>query len=198
MSTTTNNAGPTVPRRSFIRRVGLAGGLAALAHGRIMGGHGVGRAAAQATPMPNAGHPLVGTWIVDPEVDTPGNPPSFDAFMADGTLVNIGSDGASVGSWAPTGPRSASMTFAGLVLDSGGASAFILRGDLEVDETGDGLTGSHSFTLVGADGSVIAAFQGGAASGVRLRAEPMAQGGAMLPGFPTWTPAAPETGTPTA
>jgi len=154
--------------------------------------------AAQGSTPANAEHPLVGAWIVDPEVDDPTNPPSFDAFMADGTVVNIGSDGASIGAWEATGPRTAMMTFPGLVQDSEGEAAFILRGNLEVDETGESLTGSHSFTLIAADGTVLAAAQGGAASGTRLHAEPLEEGGKTLPGFPAWEPAALEAGTPTS
>lgn len=143
-----------------------------------------------------AEHPLIGTWVVDPEVENPSNPPSFNAFMADGTLVNIGSDGASVGTWEATGPRTAAMTFAGLVAGDDGGTYFILRGNLEVDEAGEALTGTHSFTLVAADGTVLMAAEGGGASGTRIPAEPLESVGQTLAGFPTWAPATPEAGTP--
>jgi hypothetical protein len=158
----------------------------------------VGAAAQQATPGATAPHPLVGMWVVDPEVDDPTNPPSFDAFMADGTLVNIGSDGASVGAWEATGPRTATFTFAGLVQETGSGAAFILRGNLEVDEAGESFTGSHSFTMVAADGTILVAVQGGGAHGTRLPAEPLEAVGQTPPGWPTWTPATPEAGTPTS
>jgi hypothetical protein len=197
------------PRRGLIRRAKASGGsamrhrsvLVALVVALLVGAvgvvHSVGTEAQQATPA-TAGHPLVGTWIVDPEGEDPTNPPSFDAFMADGTLVNIGSDGASVGSWEATGPRTATFTFAGLVQDSGGTASFILRGYLEVDETGENLTGGHSFTLVAADGTVLASAEGAGALGTRLNAEPLEEGGKTLPGYLTWTPAAPAEGTSTS
>ena len=180
-------------RSSVLVALVLVGAVGAVGVGRS-----VGTATEHATPAATAGHPLVGTWVVDPEVDDPTNPPSFDAFMADGTLVNIGSDGASVGSWEATGPRTAIFTFAGLVQEAGSGAAFILRATVEVDEAGESFTASHSFTLVAADGTVLAAAQGGAARGTRLHAEPLEAGGGSLPGFPTWTPAAPEAGTPTS
>lgn len=157
----------------------------------------IGTAAQQATPAATVGHPLVGTWVVDSEIENPTNPPSFNAFMADGTLVNIGSDGASVGTWEATGPRTATMTFAGLVQGESGVY-FIIRGNLEVDEAGETLAAIHSFTLVSADGTVLMAAEGGGAQTTRIHAEPLEAVGQPLPGMPTWTPATPQAGTPTA
>ena len=178
-------------RRHFSNSIPLA-----LVIALLVGAIGVDRSLGSARQQGTAGHPLVGTWVVDPEVDDPSNPPSFDAFMADGTLVNIGSDGTSVGTWEATGPRTASFTFAGLVEGTGSGAFFIIRGSLEVDEAGDHLTGAHSFTMISADGTVLVAAEGGGAEGTRLPAEPLESVGQTLPGFPTWTPATPEAGTP--
>ena len=153
-------------------------------------------AAQDATPTALAGHPLVGTWIVDPEVADPTNPPSFDVYMADGTAINVGSEGATAGAWEATGPRTAMLTLTGLLRNAGPGTAFILRANVEVDEAGESYTATHSFTLVAADGTVLAAVQGGTARGTRLHAE-AAEAAGPLPGFPTWTPATPEAGTPT-
>ncbi len=171
--------------------------VAAVLVGAVGVGRSVGAATRQATPA-TAGHPLVGTWIVDPEVDDPTNPPSFDVYMADGTAINVGSEGATAGAWEATGPRTATLTFAGLLREAGSEAGFILRANVEVDEAGENFTATHSFTLVAADGTVLATAQGGTARGTRLRAEPMEAGGALPPGFPTWTPATPEAGTPTS
>lgn len=171
----------------LVRRSGI---VLALLAAILIGVLGIGRAVGGASAQDTATHPLIGTWVIDPEVEDPANPPSFDAFMADGTLVNVGSDGASVGSWEPTGPRTATMTFAGLVAGQDGAF-FVLRGNLEVDAAGETLTGSHSFTLVAADGTVLAAFQGEGAHGTRIPSQPLEAGGQSLPGFPTWAPATP-------
>jgi hypothetical protein len=48
-----------------------------------------GRAAAQdATPTPMAGHPLVGTWIVDRNPDDPTEIPTYNVLTADGGLID--------------------------------------------------------------------------------------------------------------
>lgn len=191
--TTTDN----IRRGSAMRRSPVIVALvAALLLSAVGGSRAVAAPAQQATAP--AGHPLVGTWIIDPEVDNPTNPPSFDAFMADGTLVNIGSDGASVGSWEATGPRTATFTFTGVAQGTGSSAVFIIRGNLEVDGTGEKITGAHSFTLVSADGKVLVAVKGGGAQGTRLHAEPLEAAGQSLPGFPTWTPGTPAAGTPTS
>lgn len=130
---TTTNVRTVDHRRRNVRRavvtaqpIGfiLVAVIAVILIGAAGVGHSVTTARQQATPTTTARHPLVGTWIVDPEVDDASNPPSFDAYMADGTLVNIGSDGATVGAWDITGPRTATLTFAGLIREEVGA-AFI-------------------------------------------------------------------------
>ena len=170
--------------------------VAALLVGAVGIGRSAGAAAQEATPAATAGHPLVGTWIVDPEVADPTNPPSFDVYMADGTAINVGSEGATAGAWEATGPRTATLTFAGLMREVGSGASFILRANVEVDEAGESFTATHSFTLVAPDGTILAAVQGGTARGTRLHAEPAEAMGTPLPGFPTWTPATPEAGTP--
>ena len=161
-------------------------------------GRSAGTATQQATPAAPARHPLVGTWIVDPEPDDPTNPPSFDVYMADGTAINVGSEGATAGAWEATGPRTATVTFVGLFGGPGSGAVFIIRANVEVDEAGQIFTAPHSFTLVAADGTVLAAAQGGAARGTRITAEPAEAVGTPLAGLPTWTPATPAAGTPTS
>jgi len=168
----------------------------------LVGTFAVGRplldtAAQDATPTALAQHPLVGTWIVDPEVADPTNPPSFDVYMADGTAINVGSEGATAGAWEATGPRTVMLTFTGLLRGAEPATAFILRANVEVDEAGESYTATHSFTIVAPDGTILGAFPGGTARGTRLHAEAAAAAG-PLPGFPTWTPTTPVAGTPTA
>jgi hypothetical protein len=188
---------PNARGRSTIRRGTILMALVAvILVGAIGVGRSVGAATQQASPRATAGHPLVGTWIVDPEVDDQTNPPSFDVYMADGTAINIGSEGATAGAWEATGPRTATLTYAGL-MGGGSGTAFILRANIEVDETGERYTGDHSFTVVAADETILGAAQGGTAGGTRFHAEPPEAAGQSLPGFPTWTPATPEASPPT-
>lgn len=150
--------------------------LVALVAAVLAGAAGTARpvgAATQQTATATAGHPLVGAWVVDTEVDNPTNPPSFDTFAADGTLVNIGSDGTSVGAWQATGPRTATFTFAGLTEGGRGGAIFIIRVDIEVAATGESFTATHSFTLAAPDGKVLTSAKGGTARGTRIHAEPM-------------------------
>jgi hypothetical protein len=90
------------------------------------------------------------------------------------------------------------MTFTGLALDGGGATAFVIRGTIEVDESGDAFTATHAFTLIGADGSVLMSAQGGGGHGIRIRAESPEHAANALLGFLTWTPASPAASTPTS
>lgn len=137
-------------------------------------------------------HPLVGAWIVDSETEDPSNPPSFDIFMADGTLVNVGSDGTSVGVWEPTGPDTAIFTFNGLMGDQGSEGMFVIRGEIQVAADGQSFTATHGFSILTPDGSVAASFEGGGGLGTRMTAEGPDKADAPLPGFQPWTPAIPE------
>ena len=176
------------------RTLVLVAFVAAVLVGAVGVGRAVGTAAQQATPAATAGHPLVGTWIVDPEPDDPTNPPSFDVYMADGTAINVGSEGATAGAWEATGPRTATVTFVGLFGGPGSGTSFVVRANVEVDEAGQSFTASHSFTLVAADGTVLAAARGGTARGTRITAEPAEGVGTPLAGLPTWPPAPPGAG----
>src|SRR5918911_1118176 len=74
-----------------------------------------GPAVAQdATPVasiPVAAHPVVGSWLLR-EPDEPDEPPSLVTFHADGTFLEVESDGTiGVGSWEATGERSVAVTF---------------------------------------------------------------------------------------
>ena len=182
----------------MVRALVRLGFVAAVLVGAVGSGHSVGTAPQGAPPAATAGHPLVGTWIVDPEPDDPTNPPSFDVYMADGTAINIGSEGATAGAWEATGPRTATVTIVGLFGGQGSGTIFIIRANVEVDEAGQSFTAPHSFTLVAADGTVLAAAQGGAARGPRIAPEPAEAVGTPLAGLPTWTPATPQAGAPGA
>lgn len=147
--------------------------------------------AQDATPE-SGQHPLVGAWVVDPETSDPSNPPSFDIFMADGTMVNVGSDGTSIGVWEATGPNTAIFTFNGLLGDQGSEGMFVIRGDVEVAAGGQSFTGAHSFSMLTPNGEVAASFMGSGSMGTRMVAEGPDKGDAPLPGFQSWTPASPE------
>jgi hypothetical protein len=166
-------------------------GIAAILLVLLAGVFGLRQANGAAGQVTTAGHPLVGSWAFDPEEEDPANPPSFTAFMADGILVNVGSDGTSVGSWEATGPRTATFTFGGLVAGDPTGSSFVIRGTLEVDDSGDYASGQHAFTMFAADGTVLVAVAGGGGEGWRLHPESMDAFEQPPSGYPTWTPATP-------
>ncbi len=147
--------------------------------------------AQNATPTAEQ-HPLVGAWIVDPESNDPTNAPSFDIFMADGTLVNVGSDGTSVGVWESTGPSTAIFTFNGLMGDQGSQGMFVIRGAIEIAPDSQSFTATHTFSILMPDGTLAGSFSGGGGVGSRMTAQGPDQGEEPLPGFIPWSPATPE------
>ena len=185
---TSHRTDPSVTRRAALGRAAAAGAILGL-------GGRVGHAAAQdATPGATAGHPIVGTWIIDRDVTGTTEVPVVVVFTADGGFIDPGQGVAGV--WEPTGPRSAAKTIVPFV--EGGAGGYVVvRATWEVDERGDTMTGPASVTVVTPDGTVVAESQL-TSRATRLRVDPMENGGQALAGFPTWTPAPPTPATPTS
>jgi hypothetical protein len=167
-------------------------GLAAL-------GHNTTARAQDATPAAAAmaGHPLVGSWIVS----DPGGTPAMIAFTADGIVIDTEIDGITgIGSWQPTGDRTANVTFVLPTNEPGFSGIIVIRAAGEVSADGATFTAPYSVTGVGADGSVVFSDQG-QVTAVRLPVEPVDAAGTPIAGFPTWTPeeeGTPEAGTPTS
>ena len=184
---TTPISDSAVSRRTAMAGLGAAGlgiALAASPHGA---------SAQDATPMAMAGHPLVGTWIVIRDVESTNASPSIVVYSADGGLSDP-SQGVA-GSWMATGPRSAAWTLVDFLDGDGGY--VVVRSTGDVDEGDNSLDSPYTFTVVGADGTVLASGPG-MSRYTRLPIEPMEAGGTGLAGFPTWTPAPPTEGTPTS
>jgi len=148
-----------------------------------------------ASPMvgATAGHPLVGTWIIDSQAENATDPPSVTAFGADGIAIDVTAEGSSAGTWEATGPRTATLTLAGVFEEEGFGGTFFIRADIEIDEAGESFTSPYSYTVVAADGTVLETGQD-TARGTRLRIPAAEAVGTPLAGFPTWTPAEPEGG----
>lgn len=159
-------------------------------------GRSVGTNAQEATPGATAGHPLIGTWIIDSDVDTADDPPSVTIVMSDGTAVDTTADGAAAGAWEATGPGTATLTLVGVFQEEGFGGSFYIRADVEVDAAGETFTSPYTFTVVAADGTVLETGQL-TARGTRLHVPAAEAVGTPLPGMPTWTPAMPEAATPT-
>jgi hypothetical protein len=155
--------------------------------------------AQNATPAAGgmAGHPLVGSWIIN----DPTGSPSITAFTADGIVVDTETQGGvGIGSWAITGDNTAAFTFAIPLAGGAQQGLIVIRGTLTVDAAGKTLSGPYSFTVTSNTGAVLASGNG-QVTGTRLPVEPIAAGGTPLAGFPTWTPqqqGAPPAATPAA
>ncbi len=163
-----------------------------------------GRVAAQdGTPAATAGHPLVGTWIVDRNPADPTEMPTTNVLTADGGLIDPSVGAAGV--WAATGPDTANFTLIAIFEQGmavtghqadGGGSYFVVRGSLAVDAGGDSATATISQTHVAPDGTVLDQLAQGTATYLRLKVEPQDAVGQPLAGFPAWTPSSPATPMP--
>ena len=149
--------------------------------------------AQDASPDAMAGHPIVGTWVIDRNTATTNEVPVVVVFTTDGGFIDPGQGVAGV--WEATGPRSAAMTIVPFV-DGGAGGYGVVRATWEVDAGGDAMSGPAVVTVVTPDGTVVATNEQ-ASRATRLRVDPMANGGTALAGFPTWTPQPPDA-TPTA
>ena len=167
----------------------------------VMGGlAGGGRSdpgvAAQEARGDLANHPLVGTWIVDTDIDNDADAPEIGIFTADGSVFGLGASRWVSGAWEAADDATGTVTMAG-VFDANGGGYVVLRGPHQVDETGDGWTCACTFTVVTPDGTVLTSGEA-TAHAVRLPIEPADSSGMPLAGFPAWSPAAPAAATPGA
>jgi hypothetical protein len=179
--------------RTVSRRTALAG-LGAGSLGLALAATTRQAAAQDASPVPIAVHPLVGTWIVDRDIDGSTDAPTMLVHTADGSTIDSLFDVC--GAWQPTGPRSAHVTLVGLI-DGGAGGSIVIRASVEIDDAGTTLAGSDTLTIVGTDGTVLNTIQGHSRA-TRLVVQGPEAAGTPLPGVPTWTPAPPADATPTA
>ena len=186
---TTHRTDAVISRRTTLAGLG-AGGLAL-----ALAATARSATAQDATPTAMAGHPLVGTWIVDRNPDDPTEIPTYNVLTADGGLIDPTVGGAGV--WEATGPDTANFTLTGTIAELGGY--FVVRGSIAVDAGGDTATAWGSSTIVAADGTILDQQMDERAQGahlVRIKVEPPEAMGQPLAGFPAWTPPPPATPAP--
>lgn len=131
-------------------------------------------------------HPLVGTWIVDTNVDDDADLPEIGIFTADGSVFGLGATRWVSGAWEAADDMTGTVTMAG-VFDANGGGYVVLRGPHEVDAAGNAWTCPCTFTVVAPDGTVLASGSA-TAHATRLPIEPVEAKGMPLAGFPTWVP----------
>ena len=165
------------------------GGLALLVLTAIGGG---GLAASDMDTGPAAAtHPLVGTWVVDTISASENDSPEIAVVTADGGVIGQGANRVAAGRWQPLDDHAAELTLVS-VSESGGVGRYVIvRGTHTVDETGDAWTCACTFTVVGADGTVLDS--GSApANGRRLPLQGEDQVGQPLAEVQAWVPLQPE------
>lgn len=184
---TTQQTGASVSRRAALAGLGAGGlGLALATTARQVSAQG-------ATPTAMAGHPMVGTWIIDRNTAVPVEPPVILVVTSDGGVIDP--VGGVAGAWRPTGARTGEWTLVGIEARAGGYR--VVRSRWEVDAAGAAMSGPATVTIVAPNGTVVSSSHI-MSRGIRLPIEPVEAGGKPLAGFPTWTPAPPAPATPTS
>jgi hypothetical protein len=159
-----------------------------------LGGGAHATAAQDATPSP-APHPFVGTWVVDTISASENDSPEIAVITLDGGVVGLGANRVAGGRWQAIDDHAAELTLVTVFEQEGVGRYVIVRGPHTVDETGDAWTCECTFTVVGADGTVLDS--GSApASGRRLPLQGMDLVGQPLAEVPVWIPVMAATPTP--
>lgn len=150
---------------------------------------------AEALDLMPAGHPLVGAWVLDVDVESADDPPIYLLFHADGTwLVANPYYGDGVGTWQPTGDRTADATavFQDLNPDPNQVVPGTLTASLaiEVDATGDAFAARLASEGRLPDGT-LAMRDESTARGTRLAVSPLPASGTPVAAEPAASPAQP-------
>jgi hypothetical protein len=132
--------------------------------GSLLAGGGI-FAAAQDTGF--AGHPVVGSWMLDTDIEDPENLPSLVRFSADGGYIEIEADGNALGSWEPTGDSTATLTFS--FADEEGVAT--IRASVEVAPDGQSLSATYTLEFVDPSGQSSGEIGPGTAEGTRMVVE---------------------------
>jgi hypothetical protein len=180
--------------RPMLQRVQMLGmGLTLLVLTAVSGG-GLAASAQDATPTTQQ-HPFVGTWVVDTISASENDSPEIAVVTADGGVIGLGANRVAGGRWQPLDDHAAELTLVTVFEQDGVGRYVIVRGPHTVDETGDAWTCECTFTVVGADGTVLDS--GSApASARRLPLQGMDLVGQPLAEVPVWIPVMAATPTP--
>jgi hypothetical protein len=182
------------PDRSISRRGALAILVVAVAFIATSTG-GLITSAQDATPRDEASHSIVGTWIIDTINATDTDSPEIGMFLADGGALGLGANRVAGGSWEVVDDRTVMLTLV-TVFDQAGVGGYVVvRGLHVLDDAGDAWKCACTFTVVGADGTVLDSGQA-PASATRLPVQGPDAVGTPLSEVPIWTPVQPDSATP--
>ncbi|MDQ3656926.1 MAG: hypothetical protein M3457_17870 [Chloroflexota bacterium] len=153
-----------------MRRISLLLLSVMLLLGTVLVGGGAFTTAQEATPTDLIGHPIVGSWLLDTDVEDPENPPTLAVFTSDGIYVDTDAEGATgIGAWESTGDTTGELTIQ--YLEPEGTA--IVRASLEVAAAEDILTAEYTIEFIGPDGASADQYGPGMAEATRLAVEPM-------------------------
>lgn len=131
----------------------------------LLGGGGV-LTAQDAAPADYSDHPLVGSWMVDPDPEDPANPLEMATLFPNGTLIDSAADGTNGhGLWEPTGDTSAIVTFY-LVFEDG--FQIVIRAEVEIAPDGQSFSGPYTNEFIEPTGESSGEIGPGMAEGRRL------------------------------
>lgn len=150
--------------------------------------------AQEATPAAIGSHPFVGTWVVDTISASENDSPEIAVITPDGGVIGLGANRVAGGRWQAIDDQSVDLTLVTVFEQAGVGRYVVVRGPHTVDATGDAWTCACTFTVVGADGTVLDSGDA-PASGRRLPLQGGELVGSPLAEVPLWVPMMPE-GTP--
>ncbi len=137
---------------------------------------------AQAQETATQGHPLVGTWLADTDLESATNGLDLFTFSSDGTYVDVEVDGsAQLGAWEATGATTAILTIVAYEGDDEGNNfgSVTIRASIEVSADGASFTAQYTLEFTDPDGTSTGEAGPGMATGTRLVVE--------APGTPVMT-----------
>jgi len=131
--------------------------------------------AQEASPAAMSQSPLVGTWMLDTDTEDPSNPPEIATVYADGSYLEVATDGAGAGRWESTGDDSANLNIWFLQTDDHGnyTGTIIVRAMVHLAADGQSFDADYTLELMQPDGSMSDQYGPAHAHGDRLSVEPM-------------------------
>lgn len=123
-------------------------------------------------PTDLTGHLIVGSWLLDTDVDDPENGVTLATFTSDGFYIHTDQDGTTGhGIWESTGDTTAQLNFR--LVDAEGLA--IIRASVEVSAAGDTMTADYTMEFTDPTGQSTGEFGPGRAEGTRVMVEPMGE-----------------------
>ena len=131
--------------------------------------------AQQATPVASNQPSLVGSWMLDTDTEDPSNPPEIATVYADGSYLEVATDGVGAGQWESTGDDSANLNIWFLQTDDHGdyAGTTIVRAMVHLAADGQSFDADYTLELMMPDGTMSGEYGPAHAHGDRLSVEPM-------------------------